>query len=153
RGITQLSKVSVPPLPPRRATVAVGGAAPPRGRGLWIGAGALAGLAALGMVAARARAPASVPAPTHAPASAHVNPPAATPAPAPAAPTSAPAAHPAPPRPRPAAPRAPGAVTVNAIPWGNVYLDGQRIGTTPVVNHSVPAGKHVVVIENPELGR
>jgi hypothetical protein len=155
RGMTQLSKVAntpAPGAPGRRATVAVGDA-PPRPRrwpamvtGLGVGL-VLIGYAAIQGLSPQPKAPVAAPAP---PAPVPVPVPVTVPAPAPIPPAPPPPVVARPPPP-PAPPPAPGAVTVNAIPWGNVYLDGQMIGTTPVLNHAVPAGKHIVVIENPEL--
>jgi hypothetical protein len=51
------------------------------------------------------------------------------------------------PEPRRAAARpapAPGRLSVNATPWGAVYLDDQLLGNTPRVNVEVPAGDHVL---------
>jgi serine/threonine protein kinase len=36
--------------------------------------------------------------------------------------------------------------------WGEVYIDGRRIDTTPLYNHSLPAGRHKVVIHNGVTG-
>jgi len=46
------------------------------------------------------------------------------------------------PSPRPAP--APATLSVNATPWGAVYLDGQLLGNTPRVNVEVPSGEHVL---------
>lgn len=37
-------------------------------------------------------------------------------------------------------------LTIGANPWGNVLLDGKRIGRTPIERLSVPAGRHVVEV-------
>jgi serine/threonine protein kinase len=37
-------------------------------------------------------------------------------------------------------------LTIGANPWGNVLLDGKRIGRTPIERLSVPAGHHVVEV-------
>jgi len=50
-------------------------------------------------------------------------------------------------------PSGPGTVTIDARPWCNVTLDGRSLGQTPIVNRSVPSGRHTVVCTNPELGR
>jgi serine/threonine-protein kinase len=55
--------------------------------------------------------------------------------------------------PGPSAPAGPGQVTIDARPWCNVTLDGRSLGQTPIVNRSVPSGRHTVVCTNPELGR
>ncbi len=36
--------------------------------------------------------------------------------------------------------------------WGEVYIDGRRIDTTPLYNHSLPAGRHKVLIVNGVTG-
>lgn len=50
------------------------------------------------------------------------------------------------------APSGPGLVTINATPWCNVSIDGRSVGETPVVNHSLPSGRHSVVCSNPDTG-
>jgi hypothetical protein len=37
-------------------------------------------------------------------------------------------------------------LTIGANPWGNVLLDGKKIGRTPIEHLSVPAGHHVVEV-------
>ena len=37
-------------------------------------------------------------------------------------------------------------LTIGANPWGNVLLDGKKIGRTPIEHLSVPAGRHVVEV-------
>ena len=50
-------------------------------------------------------------------------------------------------------PRWPSAVmSFNAIPWAEVWIDGQQIGETPLANISVPVGNHDVIFRHPELG-
>jgi hypothetical protein len=49
-----------------------------------------------------------------------------------------------PPRSRPAPAPAPATLSVNATPWGAVYLDDQLLGNTPLVNAQVAAGTHVL---------
>jgi hypothetical protein len=41
----------------------------------------------------------------------------------------------------------PGLLSVNAIPWGSVYLDGRPLGNTPQIDLSVPAGPHRLRVE------
>jgi hypothetical protein len=43
-------------------------------------------------------------------------------------------------------------VSVNAIPWANVFIDGQSAGETPLGNLSVPIGPHEFVFRHPQLG-
>lgn len=45
-----------------------------------------------------------------------------------------------------------GAVSVNATPWAEVLLDGQRIGETPVGNFAAKPGTHELVFRHPKLG-
>lgn len=40
-----------------------------------------------------------------------------------------------------------GKVTINASPWGNVYIDGSLKGQTPLTLEKVPAGRHKIKIE------
>jgi hypothetical protein len=47
-------------------------------------------------------------------------------------------------------PRAP--VNVNAIPWGEVWIDDERVGETPIGNHMLTLGAHRVEVRHPELG-
>jgi len=74
----------------------------------------------------------------------HVRDTAAVPAPSPASPR---ATNP-PPRERVAAPpaAAPGYITVNAEPYGELYIDGVDVGPTPVVRYAVPAGVHTIKV-------
>ena len=46
----------------------------------------------------------------------------------------------------------PGRLDVNALPWAEVWLDGQRLGETPL--GAVPAriGRHVLTFRHPRLG-
>ena len=45
-----------------------------------------------------------------------------------------------------------GLVNLNASPWAEVWIDGRRIGETPIGNLSVPIGPHEIVFRHPELG-
>jgi PEGA domain-containing protein len=51
---------------------------------------------------------------------------------------------------RPALPD--GLLHVNAQPWANVWVDGQRIGETPLANVKVPLGQHEIRFRHPSLG-
>jgi hypothetical protein len=46
----------------------------------------------------------------------------------------------------PARPTGTATLTIGANPWGNVLLDGKRIGRTPIEHLSVPAGHHVIEV-------
>jgi PEGA domain-containing protein len=45
-----------------------------------------------------------------------------------------------------------GTLALNAIPWAEVWVDGDRIGETPIGSVSVPIGTHEVIFRHPELG-
>ncbi len=49
-------------------------------------------------------------------------------------------------------PAGPGRLTFDARPWCNVTVAGRRLGQTPIVNATLPAGRHRLVCSNPELG-
>ncbi len=43
-------------------------------------------------------------------------------------------------------------ISINARPWAEVFIDGERIGETPIGNLSRPIGRHEIVLRHPELG-
>ena len=45
-----------------------------------------------------------------------------------------------------------GSISLNAQPWAEVFIDGNRIGETPIGNVQVALGQHEVVFRHPELG-
>jgi hypothetical protein len=45
-----------------------------------------------------------------------------------------------------------GSMAVNALPWAEVSIDGERIGETPIGSVSVPIGTHEIVFRHPDLG-
>jgi len=45
-----------------------------------------------------------------------------------------------------------GAVSVNALPWAEVWVDGERVGETPIGNLALPIGPHEIVFRHPQLG-
>ena len=45
-----------------------------------------------------------------------------------------------------------GVVNLNATPWAEVWVDGQRVGETPIGNLSIPIGPHEVVFRHPQFG-
>lgn len=45
-----------------------------------------------------------------------------------------------------------GTLSLNAVPWANVVIDGESVGETPIGNLSLPIGPHEVVFRNPQLG-
>ena len=38
-------------------------------------------------------------------------------------------------------------LSVNSIPWGRVYIDGQPVGNTPQIDLQVPSGSHRLRVE------
>jgi hypothetical protein len=44
------------------------------------------------------------------------------------------------------------AMNINALPWAEVYVDGARIGDTPLANVMLPIGDHEIVFRHPQLG-
>ena len=47
-------------------------------------------------------------------------------------------------------PRAP--VSINAVPWAEVFIDGARVGETPLGNLPQTLGLHEIVFRHPQLG-
>jgi hypothetical protein len=45
-----------------------------------------------------------------------------------------------------------GTLSLNAQPWADVWVDGERIGETPIGNLSLPVGSHDILFRHPELG-
>jgi hypothetical protein len=45
-----------------------------------------------------------------------------------------------------------GSVNLNAAPWAEVWLDGVRVGETPIGNLAVPIGPHEIVFRHPQFG-
>jgi hypothetical protein len=45
-----------------------------------------------------------------------------------------------------------GSLAVNALPWAEVWIDGEKIGETPIGNVAVPIGAHEIVFRHPDLG-
>lgn len=44
------------------------------------------------------------------------------------------------------------AISINAVPWAEVWIDGVRVGETPIGNHMVSLGSHDIVFRHPTLG-
>jgi hypothetical protein len=65
----------------------------------------------------------------------------------------APAAVVTPPRPPPQAPPVAaveeGYLSIDAIPYGNVFIDNVEIGPTPIARYAVRPGQHTIRVENP----
>jgi hypothetical protein len=45
-----------------------------------------------------------------------------------------------------------GRVSINAVPWADVVIDGNPAGQTPIANLSLRIGQHDVVFRHPQLG-
>jgi hypothetical protein len=45
-----------------------------------------------------------------------------------------------------------GTLSVNALPWADVWIDGKPFGATPLGNISLPIGSHEVVWRHPQFG-
>ena len=45
-----------------------------------------------------------------------------------------------------------GTVNLNATPWAEVFVDGQRIGETPLANVPVTIGTREFVFKHPDYG-
>jgi hypothetical protein len=45
-----------------------------------------------------------------------------------------------------------GTLNVNAAPWAEVWIDGKRVGETPIGNLAISIGPHEVVFRHPQLG-
>lgn len=45
-----------------------------------------------------------------------------------------------------------GVLNVNASPWAEVWIDGRRVGETPIGNLPISIGPHEVVFRHPQLG-
>jgi hypothetical protein len=51
-----------------------------------------------------------------------------------------------------AIPQPEGKMSINAIPWADVWIDGAHIGETPLANLSIPIGQHEVSFRHPSFG-
>jgi hypothetical protein len=45
-----------------------------------------------------------------------------------------------------------GAISLNATPWAEVWIDGAKVGETPIGNLPITIGPHEIVFKNPDLG-
>jgi hypothetical protein len=45
-----------------------------------------------------------------------------------------------------------GAANFTATPWAEVWMNGKKLGETPLMNHPVPLGKQEFVFKHPRLG-
>ncbi len=45
-----------------------------------------------------------------------------------------------------------GSVSVNALPWAEVFIDGRKVGETPLGQVPIAVGAHEIVFRHPQLG-
>jgi hypothetical protein len=45
-----------------------------------------------------------------------------------------------------------GTIGLNAVPWAEVFIDGARVGETPIGNLPIAIGRHEVIFRHPDLG-
>jgi hypothetical protein len=45
-----------------------------------------------------------------------------------------------------------GSIALNAIPWAEVWVDGEKVGDTPIGNLQLAIGPHEFVFRHPDLG-
>ena len=45
-----------------------------------------------------------------------------------------------------------GTVNINAQPWAEVWIDGKKMGETPLANLSIPLGVREIVFKHPQFG-
>lgn len=45
-----------------------------------------------------------------------------------------------------------GTIALNAVPWADVWIDGEKVGETPIGNLPVTIGPHEVIFRHPDLG-
>lgn len=45
-----------------------------------------------------------------------------------------------------------GTLNLNALPWADVWIDGKKVGDTPVAGLRLPLGIHDIVFRHPQLG-
>jgi hypothetical protein len=45
-----------------------------------------------------------------------------------------------------------GTIALNAVPWADVWIDGEKVGETPIGNLAVTVGSHEIIFRHPELG-
>jgi hypothetical protein len=46
-----------------------------------------------------------------------------------------------------------GYLTVNTVPWSDVFVGGRKLGQAPLAEKEVPAGTYRIVFKNPAFGR
>jgi serine/threonine protein kinase len=46
----------------------------------------------------------------------------------------------------------PGTISLTSEPWAYLFMDGKKVGETPIVGFSTTPGKHLLKLSNPDLG-
>ncbi|MDP1828954.1 MAG: serine/threonine-protein kinase [Archangium sp.] len=155
RATPQQRKVAAPvPVVESSASISLGAARPSRWPLALGGLGLVVGLVALGLTL-RGPAPADEPVavPVVAPVAAPVAAPVPVPAPVAAPPEVLPSPRPSLPRGEGDRPLAKAIVSIDASPWGQVWLDGKPLGDTPLAELRIAAGEHQLKVSNPETGK
>ncbi len=45
-----------------------------------------------------------------------------------------------------------GTLSLNAVPWAEVWIDGKKVGDTPIANYRLPLGTREITFKHPEFG-
>jgi hypothetical protein len=45
-----------------------------------------------------------------------------------------------------------GRISINAVPWAEIWIDGSPAGQTPLANLSIPIGEHQITFRHPQFG-
>lgn len=45
-----------------------------------------------------------------------------------------------------------GTIALNAVPWADVWIDGEKVGETPIGNLPLTIGSHEIIFRHPDLG-
>jgi hypothetical protein len=45
-----------------------------------------------------------------------------------------------------------GRISINAVPWADVWIDGKAAGQTPIANLSLAVGQHEIIFRHPQFG-
>ena len=45
-----------------------------------------------------------------------------------------------------------GTIALNAVPWADVWIDGEKVGETPIGNLPLAIGTHEIIFRHPDLG-
>jgi serine/threonine-protein kinase len=45
-----------------------------------------------------------------------------------------------------------GTANFNASPWAEVWVNGKKLGETPLANQQLPLGTHDIVFKHPQFG-